>query len=181
VSLIESNYGGFGSGVVCPDTGVHYQNRGAYFSLQPDHPNVLEPRKRTLHTLLPGMLFRDDGPPWVVVGSMGGDAQPQIHAQVVSGLVDGGEDVRTAVSSPRWFVEAAQHFAPPVEVRAEPRFRPGFLDGLRDLGHPVTEVGPWDGRLGHCHAIELVDGGPGSGGSYAAATDPRSAGLPAVR
>ena len=79
-----------------PATGIHYQNRGSYFSLDPAHPNVLEPGKRTLHTLLPGMLFRDGQPgPWVVAGSMGGDAQPQIHAQLVSALVDGGVDVRT--------------------------------------------------------------------------------------
>ena len=96
VSLIESNYMGFGSGVVDPATGIAYQNRGSYFSLDPDHPNVLAPAKRTLHTLMPGMLFRD-GRPWVVLGSMGGDAQPQIHAQVVSALVDGGVDVATAV------------------------------------------------------------------------------------
>ena len=122
VSLIESNYMGFGSGVVDPDTGIHYQNRGSYFSLDPDHPNVLEPGKRTLHTLLPGMLFRDGrSGPWVVAGSMGGDAQPQIHAQLVSALVDGGVDVRTAVAAPRWYVGRAGHFEPPVDVRLEPR------------------------------------------------------------
>ena len=183
VSLIESNYAGFGSGVACPDTGVHYQNRGAYFSLEPSHANVLAPGKRTLHTLLPGMLFHEgEQEPWVVVGSMGGDAQPQIHAQVVSALVDGGVDVHTAVASPRWFVEPEEHFAPPVQVRAEPRFEAGVLDELRELGHPVTEVEAWDSGLGHCHAIELVEAGPSSPeGSLAAATDPRSAGLPAVR
>ncbi len=126
VSLIESNYLGFGSGVVDPVTGIHYQNRGSYFSLDPDHPNVLEPRKRTLHTLLPGMLFRDRGDgrgsrPWVVAGSMGGDAQPQIHAQMVSAMVDGGVDVRTAVAAPRWYVEPADHFVPPTDVCLEPR------------------------------------------------------------
>src|SRR5207247_1447535 len=106
VSLIESNYMGFGSGVVDPQTGVHYQNRGSYFSLDPDHPNVLAPGKRTLHTLMPGMLFRaGEDRPWVVTGSMGGDAQPQIHAQVVSNLVDGGLDVATTVGAPRWFVD----------------------------------------------------------------------------
>ena len=81
---------------------------------------------------------------------------------------------------PRWFVEPAVHFAPPDAVRAEPRFRPGLLEGLAGLGHPVSVVGPFDSALGHCHAIELVDGGPGDGGTLAAATDPRSAGLPAV-
>jgi gamma-glutamyltranspeptidase len=182
VSLIESNYMGFGSGVVDPDTGIHYQNRGSYFSLDPAHPNVLAPGKRTLHTLLPGMLFRSgETSPWIVTGSMGGDAQPQIHAQVVSAFVDGGADVATAVASPRWFVEPDEHFAPPVEVRAEPRFAPGVLSALEKMGHPVTETEPFDGNLGHAHAIELVDGGPAGGGSLAAATDPRSAGLPAVR
>jgi gamma-glutamyltranspeptidase/glutathione hydrolase len=187
VSLIESNYLGFGSGVVDRDTGVHYQNRGSYFSLDPDHPNVLAPGKRTLHTLMPGMLFRDGpsgaagGGPWVVAGAMGGDAQPQVHAQLVSALVDGGLDIRSAVSIPRWFVEPKAHFEPPREVRAEPRFEPGVLEGLEAMGHPVTRTKPFDGWLGHEHAIELVDGGPSANdGSLAAATDPRSAGLPAV-
>jgi gamma-glutamyltranspeptidase/glutathione hydrolase len=185
VSLIESNYRGFGSGVVDPETGIHYQNRGSYFSLDPDHPNVLAPRKRTLHTLMPGMLFRDgegvDGGPWIVAGSMGGDAQPQIHAQLVSAVVDGGADIRTAVSAPRWFVEPERHFAPPVQVRAEPRFAPGVLSALEAMGHPVTATGPFDARLGHEHAIELVAGGPATDeGSLAAVTDPRSAGLPAT-
>ena len=182
VSLIESNYMGFGSGVVDPATGIHYQNRGSYFSLDPDHPNVLAPNKRTLHTLLPGMLFRSgETRPWIVTGSMGGDAQPQIHAQVVSALVDGGVDVATAVGAPRWFVDADEHFAPPVNVRAERRFAPETLDGLEAMGHPVLRTIPFNGALGHAHAIELVDGGPAApDGSVAAATDPRSAGLPAV-
>jgi gamma-glutamyltranspeptidase/glutathione hydrolase len=125
------------------------------------------------------MLFRD-GRPWIVAGSMGGDAQPQIHAQVVSALVDGAVDVATAVTAPRWFVEPADHFEPPVEVRAEPRFRDGVLEELESLGHPVTRTEPFSSALGHCHAIELVEGGPAAGGTVAAATDPRSAGLPAT-
>jgi gamma-glutamyltranspeptidase len=182
VSLIESNYMGFGSGVVDPDTGIHYQNRGSYFSLDPSHPNVLAPGKRTLHTLLPGMLFRSgERRPWVVTGSMGGDAQPQIHAQVVSMLVDGTADVATAVGAPRWFVDGDAHFAPPVNVRAERRFPADVLDALEALGHPLTRTIPFNGALGHAHAIELIDGSPATeDGSLAAATDPRSAGLPAV-
>ena len=107
---------------------------------------------------------------------MGGDAQPQIHAQVVSALVDGGVDVATAVAQPRWFAEPEEHFAPPDTVRAEPRFRDGLLDELVAMGHPVRPVRAFDSMLGHCHAIELVDGGPAApDGSVAAATDPRSA------
>jgi gamma-glutamyltranspeptidase len=180
VSLIESNYAGFGSGIVDPLTGIAYQNRGSYFSLDDDHPNVLGPSRRTLHTLMPGMLFRDRRP-WVVVGSMGGDAQPQVHAQVVSALVDGGADVATAVAAPRWFVEPPEHYAPPDTVRIEPRFEPGLLTGLAERGHRLAPTELFDGAVGHCHAIELVDGGPAAeGGSLAAATDPRSMGLPAT-
>ena len=107
------------------------------------------------------MLFRDGvAAPWVVAGSMGGDAQPQIHAQLVSALVDGGVDLRTAIAAPRWFVEPGDHFEPPVEVRLEPRFAPGVARALEALGHPVTVTAPFDALLGHEHAIELVDGGP---------------------
>ena len=181
VSLIESNWAGFGSGVVDPATGIHYQNRGSYFSLDPDHANVLAPSKRTLHTLLPGMLFRDGQPgPWIVVGSMGGDAQPQIHAQFVSAVVDGGLDIATAVAAPRWFVEPRELLAPPVDVSLEPRHAPGIDEDLRRRGHDLVPTLPFDSGLGHEHAIELVDGGPGAGGSLAATTDPRSEGLPAV-
>jgi gamma-glutamyltranspeptidase/glutathione hydrolase len=179
VSLIESNYAGFGSGIVDPATGIAYQNRGSYFSLDAAHPNVLAPGKRTLHTLLPGMLLRD-GRPWVVHGSMGGDAQPAIFAQVVSALVDGGVDVATAVTAPRWHAASPRHFAPPDTVTIEPRFRDGLLAGLAAMGHDLDVRAPFDGALGHAHAIELVEGGPARGGTLAAAADPRSLGLPAA-
>jgi gamma-glutamyltranspeptidase/glutathione hydrolase len=111
---------------------------------------------------------------------MGGDAQPQIHAQLVSALVDGGVDIRTAIAAPRWYVEPAEHFAPPMDVWLESRHRDGIAQALEALGHPVSLAAPFDSGLGHEHAIELVDGGPAADGSIAAATDPRSAGLPAV-
>ena len=181
VSLIQSNAAGFGSGVLDPETGVHFQNRGASFSLDPAHPNVIEPRKRTAHTLLPGMLFHDGGRrPWIVGGSMGGDIQPQIHLQLVSALVDGHADLATAVAAPRVTLEPAGWFAPPVAVLADGTLAAGVEAGLRDLGHDLARI-PYDGGLGHEHAIELVDGGPAAGGTLAAMTDPRSAGLPAVR
>ena len=182
VSLIESNYMGFGSGVVDPMTGIHYQNRGSYFSLDPGHPNLLEAGKRTLHTLLPGMLFRHGQPgPWIVAGAMGGDAQPQVHAQFVSAVVDGGVDVRTAVAAPRWFIEPRDHFLPPTDVHLEPRHAPGVAGAVAAMGHHLAATEPFDSGLGHEHAIELIAGGPADpDGSVAAATDPRSAGLPAV-
>jgi gamma-glutamyltranspeptidase/glutathione hydrolase len=176
--------------VVDPVTGIAYQNRGAYFSLDPRRANVLAPRKRTLHTLLPGMLFRDGGhgqggaqggDPWIVVGAMGLDAQPQIHAQFVSGVVDGGLDIRTAVAAPRWFVAPPDHYETPTAVHLEARHRPGLADALAAMGHPLGPAGAFDPDLGHEHAIELVDGGPDTlDGSLAATTDPRSEGLPAA-
>src|SRR5688500_20181199 len=87
----------------------------------------------------------------------------------------------TAVAAPRWFVEPADHFTPPVDVRIEPRFDPAVLGELRSLGQPVTAVAPCDAGLGHWHAIELVGGGPGGGGSVGAAPDPRSGGLTGAR
>ena len=182
VSLIQSNYLGFGSGVLDPETGVHYQNRGGYFSLDPDHPNVLAPGKRTLHTLMPGMLFRDGAAgPWILAGSEGGDLQPQIHAQLVSALVDGGLGVAEAVAAPRFAVESRRLFDPPRDVLLEAGFERRLAETLAAMGHPVVHAGGFDAGIGTQHAIELVDGGPAAeGGSVAAVTDPRSPGLPAV-
>jgi len=183
VSLIESNYRGFGSGLVDPETGIAYQDRGAFFSLDAAHPNVLAPRKRTMHTLTPGMLFRD-GRPWVVHGSMGGEVQPQVFAQVVSALVDGGVDVATAVAAPRWAADVEEHYGPPSLTRLESRFRPAVADGLRARGHDVRLAAPFDRGMGHCHAIELVrdPAAPDDPGrtAFAAATDPRSEGAPSA-
>jgi gamma-glutamyltranspeptidase/glutathione hydrolase len=183
VSLIESNYSGFGSGLVDPETGVAYQDRGAFFSLDPAHPNALAPRKRTMHTLTPGMLFRD-GRPWVVHGSMGGEVQPQVFAQVVSALVDGGVDVATAVAAPRWAADVAEHYGPPSLTVIEPRFRPEVAEGLRVRGHDVHLAEPFDHGMGHCHAIELVRDPEAPDNpartAFAAATDPRSEGAPST-
>ena len=181
VSLIQSNAAGFGSGVLDPVTGVHFQNRGASFSLDPDHANVLAPGKRTAHTLLPGMLFRSgERRPWIVGGSMGGDIQPQIHVQLVSALVDGGANVARAIAAPRVVVEPDGWFAPPLAVLADGDLAPGVQDALIARGHALRHAA-YDGSLGHQHAIELVGGGPAAGGTLSAATDPRSAGRPEAR
>ena len=128
------------------------------------------------------MLFREgERRPWVVAGSMGGDIQPQIHAQLVSALVDGGADVATAVAAPRVVVEPAGSLAPPVAVFTDGELAPGVAEGLRPARPRPRPGRPTTAASGHEHAIELVDGGPAGGGTLAAATDPRSFGLPAVR
>ncbi len=178
VSLIESNYAGFGSGLVDPATGIGYQNRGAFFRLQQGHANSLAPRKRTLHTLTPGMLLRD-GRPWVVHGSMGGEIQPQVFAQVVSAIVDGGVGVATAVGAPRWAADVPRHMGPASLTVLESRYHPEVVDGLRARGHVPRIIDAWSSAMGHAHAIEIIhDGEPEGDRTFAAATDPRSEGLP---
>ncbi len=105
VSLIQSVAFDFGSGIVAEGTGMLLQNRGSYFSLDPQHVNRLEPRKRTMHTLIPAMATRD-GKPWAIFGTMGGDGQAQLQAQVLVNLVDHQLDPSEAVARPRIRVQA---------------------------------------------------------------------------
>ena len=100
ISLIQSLFGSFGSGIVAGETGIALHNRGAGFNLTPGHPNQIAPHKRPLHTLVPAMILRD-GQPWVSFGVMGGDNQAQAHAQVVMNLVDFGMNIQEAGEAAR--------------------------------------------------------------------------------
>ena len=164
VSLIQSNYMGFGSGVTVPGWGINLQNRGSSFSLDPAHVNAIAPRKRTLHTLIPAMALRD-GRPWLVFGTMGGDGQAQTHLQLLVRIVDDGFDPQAAIDAPRWFVSPQDW-----SVTAESRFTPTVVEGLRTRGHRVDLAGPFDSLLGHAHAIQVGEEG------YSGATDPRTEG-----
>ena len=103
VSLIQSTFMGFGSGVVVPGTGIHLHNRGSGFSLDPAHPNVVAPGKRPLHTIIPGFLTRN-GQPVAAFGVMGGPMQPQGHVQLLSRIIDHGQAPQEALDAPRWKV-----------------------------------------------------------------------------
>lgn len=164
VSLIQSNFMGFGSGVTVPEWGINLQNRGAFFSLKPGHVNVIGPRKRTLHTLIPAMVLRN-GRPWLVFGSMGGDGQPQTHLQLLVRIVDDEEDPQRAVGAPRWVVSPGDW-----SIAAESRFEPALIDELRARGHRISLTEAFDSFMGHAHAILVTEHG------YAGATDPRAEG-----
>ena len=171
VSLIQSLYGVFGSAVVAGNTGVVLQNRGAYFNLNPDHPNHVEPGKTPLHTLIASMGFRNDKL-WSVVGCMGADGQPQIHLQTYINLIDFGCDIQAALESPRWLSGRFGLHEARDTLHIEARFPKATIDELRQRGHILDLWGDWNEFAGHAHGI-VVD--PESGMRYGG-SDPRSDG-----
>ncbi len=145
VSLIQSNYASFGSGLVPGKLGFVLQNRGESFALDDKHPNRLEPGKRPFHTIIPALATRG-GKPWFVFGVMGGDMQPQGQVQVLVNLIDLGMNVQQAGEAPRIeHVGSATPTGRPGKpgggtVRAEPGIPEEVVAGLRKLGHDVTRV-----------------------------------------
>jgi gamma-glutamyltranspeptidase / glutathione hydrolase len=131
VSYIQSNYAGFGSGIVIPNTGIALQNRGANFNLEPNHPNCLEPNKRPYHTIIPGFLSKDNqavGP----FGVMGGFMQPQGHLQMMINTIDYGLHPQAALDAPRW------QWLEERKIELETHTPRHIAEGLRAKGHQVT-------------------------------------------
>jgi gamma-glutamyltranspeptidase/glutathione hydrolase len=168
-SVIQSLYYDFGSAEMGGDTGIVLQNRGSFFSLDPGHPNRLEPGKRTFHTLIPALLTKD-GRPALLFGSMGGEAQPQTQAMVLTRIVDFGMDAQAAVAAPRFLLGATWGEARRT-LMLESRAGRGVAAGLERLGHPVMVAGPWEEAVGHAQAIRIRDDGSFEGGA-----DPRGDG-----
>ena len=164
VSLIQSNFTGFGSGVHVPEWGINLNNRGSSFVLDAAHVNGMAPSKLPMHTLIPAMVLRD-GTPSVVFGSMGGDAQAQVHAQVLTSIIDDGTDLQAAIDAPRWRVEPWDW-----RVRVEASYDASVRSGLSGRGHELVEVADLDSGMGHAHAIGVGPHG------YRVATDPRAEG-----
>ena len=177
VSLSQSNAAGFGSLIAEPSTGMFLQNRGLGFSTDPDHPAAYGPRRRPPHTLSPALVTTEDGELDMVIGTMGGDAQPQVVLQLLARLLHAGETVGDAIAAPRWVLSGQPPYGNgfdtwvargPVQVHLEADAPQQWEDGLRERGHDVVRHPPLGYNVGHAHAIGV------RGEALEGASDPRS-------
>ena len=132
VSFIQSNYMGFGSGIVVPGTGISLQNRGHGFSLAPGHANQVGPTKRPSHTIIPAFAMHADGSPQMAFGAMGGPMQSQGHVQMALRVLHYGQNPQAAADAPRWRVTGGR------QVAVEPGFDADVASALAARGHEVT-------------------------------------------
>jgi gamma-glutamyltranspeptidase/glutathione hydrolase len=176
VSLIQSVSSAFGSGVIAGDTGVLLNNRvGRGFSLEPGHPNLFAPGKRTMSTLNCYLVTDGDGAPVLVGGTPGGDGQPQWNLQVLVGLIEGGLDAQAAVETPRWTVWPGtdpHDRQNPLELRVETRAGEETIAQLQARGHRIRRMNAWGAGGG----AQIIARDPGSG-VLAAGSDPRVEGM----
>jgi gamma-glutamyltranspeptidase len=149
VALIQSLYEAFGSCVMVPETGMLLHNRGRGFTLDPDHPNRLEPHKRPYHTLHPAMILKDERP-YMVLGTPGADGQTQTNIQLIVDMLDFGADPQEANEAPRW------RSNPDGSLMIESRFPTKTLDDLKAKGHQLQVLDDWATIMGSSQAI-LVD------------------------
>ncbi|TVP85545.1 MAG: gamma-glutamyltransferase family protein [Acholeplasmataceae bacterium] len=168
VSLIQSNYMGFGSGLVVPGTGIALHNRGHNFALDPHSPNVLGPGKRPYHTIIPGFLAKN-GIPMGPFGIMGGFMQPQAHLQVLSGMIDQGLDPQSALDQPRW------QWLDGKRVIVEPDFPTDQIQALKASGHDII-IHEDSGMFGRGQIIFRDE----QRGGYYGATEKRADGTLAI-
>jgi gamma-glutamyltranspeptidase/glutathione hydrolase len=159
VSMIQSNYMGFGSGVVVPGTGISLQNRGANFVSTPGHHNQVGPGKRPYHTIIPGFLSKD-GAPVLSFGVIGGTMQPQGHVQLVVRIADHGQNPQAACDGPRF------RWVRGMQVNIEDGFPLATLEELRRRGHQLVVLDDYH-QFGSCQAIWRLEDG------YLGVSDPR--------
>jgi gamma-glutamyltranspeptidase/glutathione hydrolase len=184
VSLIQSNAAGFGSLLAEPGTRIFLQNRGIGFTLQPGHPAEYGPGRRPPHTLSPALVTHLDGRLHAVIGSMGGDAQPQVVLQLLARLLHSGQAPATVIGAGRWALEGARPGAlgsfdtwasgGRVRVRIEGNASPAWAEGLARRGHETATDPAFSHAFGHAHLISVADD------HLAGASDPRARGGGAV-
>jgi gamma-glutamyltranspeptidase/glutathione hydrolase len=172
VSLIQSLFSAFGSGVHVPGTGVTLHNRGGGFVLTPGHLNELAPGKRPFHTLMPGLALRD-GQPWLAFGTRGADGQPQTGLQLVSGLLDHGFGLQAAMEAPRWVHGAPGGTFPAAALVLESRWGASVASALAERGHQVIVSEPLEYAMGTAQMIEVDR----QRGCFVASSDPRGDGI----
>lgn len=160
VSFIQSNYMGFGSGIVVPGTGISLQNRGAAFNLTPDHPNCVDGGKRPFHTIIPGFVTQA-GTPLMSFGVMGADMQAQGHVQMMVRTADFMQNPQAASDAPRWKVSADQ------QLLIEETFGQAVLNALAERGHRIVSRPRGSQEFGAAQLIRRLDHG------YAAASESR--------
>lgn len=174
VSFIQSNYMGFGAGVVEPEFGISLQNRGHGFNLATEPgrntANLVAPRKRPFHTIIPAFLTRD-GQPVMSYGVMGANMQPQGHVQTLVRMLDHGQHPQAACDAPRWRFDAGLH------INVESAMDPATVQGLVDLGHQARTIDDPYQDFGAGQFIWRL-GDPADQG-YVAASDPRRDGMAA--
>ncbi len=164
VSFIQSNYMGFGSGLVVPGYGVSLQNRGHGFTLDADHANVVAPGKRPFHTIIPAFLTQD-GQPQMSFGVMGGNMQPQGHMQTLVRMLDYGQQPQAACDAPRW------RFNEGLSINVEPHMQASTIAGLAELGHQIGDINDSYQDFGAGQFIWKLGDADKEG--YVAASDPR--------
>ena len=181
VSLTQSNALDFGSHLIEPSTGVFLHNRGVGFSLVEGHPAELGPGRRPPHTLSPMLATDPSGEVTHLVGAMGGDAQPQIILQLLARLLRAGQDPATAISAPRLALDAPGAgpfrlwWGDDLTVLVEADAPTGWAEGLRDRGHAVRLIGPFDPvAVGCAQIVSLVRDATARPDHLAGASDPRS-------
>src|SRR5581483_4277127 len=166
ISLIQSNYMGFGSGVVVPGTGISLQNRGGGFSLQAGHPNQIAGGKRPFHTIIPGFLT-ENGQPLAAFGVMGGPIQPPGHVQTLVRLLDYGMNPQAVLDAPRWKVNGG------LSIDLEPTASTELRTGLAELGHEIKSIADSYMDFGAGQFIVRTEDG------YVGGSDPRRDGYAA--
>ncbi len=173
VSFIQSLYWEFGSGVVLPESGVVWQNRGISFSLDESHHNHLRPHRRPFHTIQPALARLEDGRV-MAYGTMGGEGQPQTQAVIFSRYALFGQKLQEAVTAPRWLLGKTWG-EETTSLKIEDRFDANLIDELGTAGHDVQIVGAFEEIMGHAGALVYHQDGLIEG-----ASDPRSDGAAAA-